>query len=57
MWELRGSGGGWRRTLWRGLPCSAVKDVYLPQSRVWLADYPFIDRGAFLSVLGSLERG
>ena len=34
----------------------AVKDIYVPESGVWLAEYPFVDRGAFLSVMQQVER-
>lgn len=34
----------------------ALKEVYLPESGVWLADYPFVNRAAFLAVSLDLER-
>jgi len=33
----------------------AVRDVYLPESGAWLADYPFVDRGAFLALVRQLR--
>jgi len=36
--------------------CQALKEVYLPESGVWLADYPYVNRTAFLAVSLDLER-
>lgn len=34
----------------------AVKDVYLPESGLWLSEYPFIDRSEFLELSLEIER-
>ena len=34
----------------------AVKDVYLPDSGVWLSEYPFLDRSEFLKLSLEIER-
>lgn len=34
----------------------ALKEVYLPESGVWLADYPYVSRAAFLATSLDLER-
>ena len=34
----------------------ALKEVYLPESGVWLADYPYVNRAAFLATSLDLER-
>ncbi|KAF8056432.1 hypothetical protein HT031_006289 [Scenedesmus sp. PABB004] len=34
-----------------------VRELYLPQSGMWLAEYPFLDRDAFLDVSLAIERG
>ena len=33
-----------------------VREVYLPESGLWLADYPFVDRNAFLDLSLAVER-
>ena len=33
-----------------------VREVYLPQSGLWLSDYPFVDRNAFLDLSIAVER-
>ena len=43
----------------RQCPCcfaQALKEVYLPECGVWVADYPFIDRGPFLDLSLEVER-
>lgn len=34
----------------------AVKDVYLPESTLWLSEYPYIDRSEFLDISLNIER-
>ncbi|KAF6256313.1 hypothetical protein COO60DRAFT_118700 [Scenedesmus sp. NREL 46B-D3] len=34
-----------------------VREVYLPQSGIWLSEYPFVDRDVFLDVSLAIERG
>lgn len=34
----------------------AVKDVYLPNSGLWLSSYPFLDRSEFLALSLAIER-
>ena len=34
----------------------AVKDAYLPSTGVWLTEYPFADRNAFLEVSLAIEQ-
>lgn len=34
----------------------AVKDVYLPDSGIWLSEYPFLDRGEFLNLSLEIEK-
>lgn len=34
----------------------AIKDVYLPDNGMWLAEYPYIDRPEFLEVSLEIER-
>ena len=34
----------------------AVKEVYLPESGVWLSDYPHINRNLFLEISLDIER-
>ncbi|KAK9842506.1 hypothetical protein WJX81_003292 [Elliptochloris bilobata] len=34
----------------------ALKEVYLPESGLWLADYPYVSRAAFLAVSLDLDR-
>ena len=34
-----------------------VREVYFPQSGLWLADYPFVNRDVFLDVSLAVERG
>lgn len=34
----------------------AIKDVYLPDKRLWLAEYPYIDRAEFVEVSLDIER-
>ncbi len=34
----------------------AIKDVYLPDVGLWLAEYPYIDRAEFLEVSLEIER-
>ena len=34
----------------------AVKDVYLPESGLWLSEYPYIDRSEFLDISLDIER-
>lgn len=36
--------------------CRVVRDVYLPETRAWLAEYPFVDRGAFLALVQQLKK-
>jgi hypothetical protein len=38
------------------LPDQALKEVYLPECGVWVADYPFLDRGPFLDLSLEIER-
>jgi hypothetical protein len=33
-----------------------IREVYLPQSGLWLSDYPFVDRSAFLDLSLAVER-
>lgn len=33
-----------------------IREVYLPQSGLWLAEYPFVDRGVFLDLSLNIER-
>ena len=33
-----------------------MRELYLPQSALWLADYPFVDRGSFLDISLGIER-
>ena len=34
----------------------ALKEVYLPESGVWIAKYPFVDRDVFLDISLDIER-
>lgn len=34
----------------------ALKEVYLPESGVWIAKYPFMDRDVFLDISLDIER-
>ncbi|KIZ06344.1 hypothetical protein MNEG_1608 [Monoraphidium neglectum] len=34
-----------------------VREVYFPQSGLWLADYPFVNRDVFLDISLAVERG
>jgi hypothetical protein len=34
----------------------AVKEVYLPESGVWLSDYPHINRNLFLEISLDIEK-
>jgi len=34
----------------------ALKEAYLPESSLWLADYPYVDRDAFLDLSLQIER-
>ena len=34
----------------------AVRDVYLPESALWLSEYPYIDRSEFLEISLEIER-
>lgn len=34
----------------------ALKEAYLPESALWLADYPYVDRDAFLELSLAVER-
>lgn len=38
------------------LPLQVVREVYLPQSGMWLSEYPFVDRDVFLDVSLAIER-
>ena len=33
-----------------------VREVYLPESAMWLSEYPFVDRSAFLDMSLAVER-
>lgn len=33
-----------------------VREVYLPESGLWLAEYPFVDRSMFLDISLAIER-
>lgn len=34
----------------------ALKEVYLPESGVWIAKYPFVDRDVFLDISLDIAR-
>jgi hypothetical protein len=34
----------------------ALKEAYLPESSLWVADYPYVDRDAFLDISLEIER-
>lgn len=34
----------------------ALKEVYLPESGIWIAKYPFVDRDVFLDISLDIER-
>lgn len=34
----------------------ALKEAYLPESSLWLADYPYVNRDAFLELSLEIER-
>ena len=34
----------------------ALKEAYLPESGVWIAKYPFVDRDVFLDISLDIER-
>lgn len=34
----------------------ALKEAYLPESSLWVADYPYVDRDAFLDLSLAVER-
>jgi hypothetical protein len=34
----------------------ALKEVYLPQRGVWVSDYPYLNRAAYLDVSLEIER-
>ena len=38
------------------LVTQALKEVYLPESGVWIAKYPFVDRDVFLDISLDIER-
>ena len=44
------------RTCTSGTP-KVVREVYFPQSGLWLADYPFVNRDIFLDISLAVERG
>ncbi|KFM23224.1 hypothetical protein F751_3415 [Auxenochlorella protothecoides] len=50
--------GGSARLLILSIPLipQAVKDVYLPNSGLWLSSYPFLDRSEFLALSLAIER-
>ncbi len=33
-----------------------VREVYLPQTGIWLSEYPFVNRDMFLSISLAIER-
>ena len=38
------------------LRCQVVREVYLPEAGLWLAEYPFLQRDEFLSLSLDIER-
>ena len=39
-----------------GSPMQALKEVYLPECGVWVSDYPFLNREAYLECSLEIER-
>ena len=39
-----------------GSPMQALKEIYLPECGVWVSDYPFLNREAYLECSLEIER-
>ena len=46
----------WAFKLSRCLSMQALKEVYLPECGLWVSDYPFLNREAYLECSLEIER-